>query len=223
MIARRGIQSPGPAARDQYILEGMSNMADPARAPLERFTYGDYRRWPDDERWELIDGMAWSMSPAPKRRHQSLAGTIFSDLANFLRAKPCKVYISPFDVLLPDGEEPDDDVDSVVQPDVVVFCDRSKLTEAGARGAPDLVVEILSPSTSKKDQHEKLSLYERHGVREYWVVDPGNRSIRVLHLGLDRRFDQGELRAPLDDESPIASRVLDGFAVDPKELFASMD
>ncbi|MDP3178977.1 MAG: Uma2 family endonuclease, partial [Spirochaetaceae bacterium] len=102
--------------------------------------------------------------------------------------KHCEAYIAPFDVLLPDGEEADDDVDSVVQPDIVVFCDRSKLTEADARGAPDLVVEILSPSTSKKDQHEKLSLYEKHGVREYWVVDPGNRSIRVLSLSAERCF-----------------------------------
>jgi Uma2 family endonuclease len=111
----------------------------------------------------------------------------------------------------------------VAQPDIVVYCDRSKLTEAGARGAPDLVVEILSPSTSKKDLNEKFDLYERHGVREYWVVDPGNESIQVWRSRPDGGFDPGELRDMMRDPSPIASKVLEGFAVDPKELFTDLD
>ena len=172
---------------------------------------------------ELIEGQAWAMSPAPMRQHQKLSHSLTLLFGNFLKGKPCEAYEAPFDVLLPAGDEPDDEVDTVVQPDLVVICDKSKLTVAGARGAPDLVVEILSPSTQKKDLNEKFRLYERQGVREYWVVDPGNRSIQVWHLGEDGRYDDGELRDPLRDYDAISSRVLEGFAIEPKGLFAEMD
>ena len=157
-------------------------MGDPASAPDERFTYRHYRSWPDDERWELIDGRAWAMSPAPLRSHQKLSGRLFHRLSAYLEGKPCEVYAAPFDVLLPAGDEPDDEVDSVVQPDLVVVCDKSKLTRAGARGAPDLVVEILSPSSSRKDQREKFELYQSRGVREYWVLDPAGEWLCVYRL-----------------------------------------
>lgn len=199
-------------------------MGDPNRAPRERFTYRHYKTWPDAERWELIEGQAWNMSPAPNRPHQRLQRKLGGAIDRFLEGKPCELYYAPFDVLLPDGKEEDDEVDTVVQPDILVYCDRSKLTEAGARGAPDLVVEILSPSTAKKDQHDKFSLYERHGVREYWIVDPEGRWLCVYRLerGPDGkpRFDRGELRERLRDYSPIASRVLEGLEIDPERIFA---
>jgi Uma2 family endonuclease len=198
-------------------------MGNPTLAPEERFTYRHYRSWPDEERWELIDGHAWAMSPAPMTRHQELSGNLSREIGNFLKGKPCRVFTAPFDVLLPKGDEADDDVDTVVQPDISVFCDRSKITKRGARGAPDLVVEILSPSTSKKDMNDKFGLYESRGVREYWVVDPAALSIWVYRLAKPGRFDEGELRDGLHDESPIASRVLEGFVVDPKELFADLE
>jgi len=201
-------------------------MGNPSLAPRELFTYRHYKTWPDCERWELIEGHAWAMSPAPLRRHQELVWKLSSLLDAYLKGKPCKGFTSPFDVLLPAGDEADDEVDTVVQPDLVVYCDRSKLTEAGARGAPDLVVEILSPSTSKKDQREKFNLYERHGVREYWIVDPAGEWLCVYRLGSgasDRQgFDEGELRERLRDYSPIASRALEGFVVDPGELFSGV-
>ena len=159
---------------------GMERMGNPALAPSEHFTYRHYKTWPDSERWELIDGQAWNMSPAPLRRHQELQHRLALRIGNFLTDKPCKVYEAPFDVLLPAGDEADDEVDSVVQPDLVVFCDRSKLTERGARCAPDLVVEILSPSTSRKDLNEKFRLYERQGVRGIL----GRRSCRLEPPGL---------------------------------------
>jgi Uma2 family endonuclease len=198
-------------------------MGNPALAPEERFTYRHYRSWPDEERWELIDGHAWAMSPAPMTRHQELSGNLSREIGNFLKGKPCRVFTAPFDVLFPKGDEADDDVDTVVQPDISVFCDRTKITKRGARGAPDLVVEILSPSTSKKDMNDKFALYESRGVREYWIVDPAALSIWVYRLAKPGRFDSGELRDSLHDESPIASLVLEGFVVDPKELFAEMD
>jgi len=199
-------------------------MGNPALAPDERFTYRHYKTWPDSERWELIEGQAWAMSPAPNRLHQELTGKLYRKLGNYLEGRPCKVYISPFDVLLPEDEaEDDDEVDTVVQPDILVFCDRSKLTQAGARGAPDLAVEVLSPWTSKKDLNEKFRLYERQGVREYWVIDPAAWSLWVYRLERPGRFDPGELRTRHGDTSPIASTVLEGFAVDPRELFADLD
>jgi len=201
----------------------MERMGNPALEPNERFTYRNYRTWPDSERWELIGGRAWAMSPAPRLRHQEVLGRLFSDMKVFLRTRPCRVFIAPFDVLFPEGDEPDDEIDTVVQPDIVVFCDKSKLTEAGARGAPDLAIEILSPSTSKKDQHEKFELYESHGVREYWVVDPAAWSMWMYRLAKPSRFDEGELRDRLGDISPIVSSVLEGFAVNPAELFADLD
>jgi len=198
-------------------------MGNPALTPDERFTYRNYRTWPDSERWELIDGHAWAMSPAPKSRHQALVWKLSSLLYNFLKGKPCKAYPAPFDVLLPWENEADDEVATIVQPDISVFCDKSRITERGARGAPDLVVEILSPSTSKRDQNEKFALYERSAVREYWIVDSAAWSIWIYRLAPSGRYDKGELRERLGDISAIASSVLEGFVVDPVELFADLD
>jgi Uma2 family endonuclease len=201
----------------------MERMGDPAQTPHEKFTYRQYLTWPDSERWELIEGQAWSMSPAPRRLHQEISWRVSNLLSTFLEGHPCKAYQAPFDVLLPAGDEDDEEVDSVVQPDVVVYCDRSKLTDAGARGAPDLAVEILSPSTSKKDLHEKFDLYQKHGVREYWVIDPGNVALQVWRLTAIGKYDEGELRQHGRDFSPIASHVLEGFSIDPEKLFADLD
>ena len=198
-------------------------MGNPALEPKERFTYRHYRTWPDEERWELIDGQAWAMSPAPLTRHQRLSRGFFALLANFLAGKPCEAFYAPFDVLLPEGDEDDDEVETVVQPDIVVYCDRTKLTRAGARGAPDLAVEILSPSTSRKDQKEKFDLYENRGVREYWVLDPAGLWLCRYVRGPDGRFDEGELREPAREYGSISSTVLEGLAIEPGKLFADLE
>jgi Uma2 family endonuclease len=201
----------------------MERLGNPAIERGARFTYRQYRTWPDDERWELIDGVAWCMSPAPLTRHQIIAGRLYAEMAAFLRGRSCRVFIAPFDVLLPKARESDDDVDTVVQPDISVFCDRSKITERGARGAPDLVVEVLSPSTSRIDQNEKFRLFERVGVREYWVVDPGFRALCVYRRGADGRFYEGDAREPEREYTSIASTVLEGFSIEPAEVFADLD
>ena len=193
-------------------------MADPARTLEGRFTYGQYREWPDDERWELINGEAWAMS-SPTEWHQILLVRLIRKFGDFLDNKPCRFLPAPFDVLFPKGSEADDEVDTVVQPDIVVFCDRSKLREPNARGAPDLVVEILSPSTSRKDLNEKFRLYERGGVREYWVVDPFAASLCIFRPGAEGRFDRGELRESFGNMGKIDSKVLEGFSIDPANLF----
>ena len=151
----------------------------------ERFTYGDYLSWDDGERWELIDGVPYNMSPAPRRLHQLALVDLIRQFTVFLQGKPCQVYPAPFDVRLPEADEHDDLVATVVQPDLSVICDRGKLDDAGCRGAPDLIIEILSPGTAGKDLKVKFSRYERAGVREYWIVDPLGKTVQVYCLGLN--------------------------------------
>ena len=122
----------------------------------ERFTYGDYVTWDDDERWELIDGVPYNMSPAPRVRHQAISRELLAEFVLYLRGKSCQVFAAPFDVRLPESDERDDLVETVVQPDLSVICDRGKLDDAGCRGAPDLIVEILSPGTAHKDLKVKF-------------------------------------------------------------------
>jgi Uma2 family endonuclease len=150
-------------------------MGSTAEKIEKRFTYAEYRKWDDSERWELIDGVPYNMTPAPTTRHQSILTKLVSRIDAFLAGKTCKPFVAPTDVVF--------DEYNVVQPDLLVVCDLSKITEANIQGAPDLVVEILSPATSRKDRREKMALYERFGVREYIVIDPANETVeRFVHV-----------------------------------------
>ena len=171
--------------------------------PAERegsFTYADYLTWSDEERWELFEGTAFDMTPAPTVRHQQILGRLHLEIGSVLRDSPCQVLLAPLDVRLPEGSATADDViRSVVQPDLLVTCAPSeKLDKAGCLGAPDLVVEILSPSTAFKDQTAKLTLYEKHGVKEYWIVNPVRETVLVYRLeengtyGKPEEFRKGE-------------------------------
>lgn len=184
-----------------------------APLPPPSYTYANYRLWQGEERWELIGGEAFLMSPAPGTRHQEVAGELHRQLANFLLGKSCQVLPAPIDVLLPHGEEDDEQVDTVVQPDLVVVCDRAKITKKGIRGAPDWVIEILSPSTATRDQVVKLKLYEQSGVHEYWLVDPDEGWILVY-----RRQGQGFGEPSLYRQGTLGSSVLPGFELDRKHL-----
>jgi len=161
-------------------------MGLPAKKIEEKFTYKDYLTWPDEERWELIDGVAYDMSPAPLRRHQGVVLEIASQFHNYLKDKPCHVYIAPFDVRLSDVDEVDEEIETVVQPDIVVICDKNKLDDRGAKGAPDVIIEILSPSTAKKDFITKRYLYEKHKVQQYWIVDPQTEEVAIFKLENDK-------------------------------------
>jgi Uma2 family endonuclease len=165
----------------------------------ERFTYGDYLTWDDDERWELIDGSPYNMSPAPTVAHQLILGELYFQFSAWLKDKRCRPYLAPFDVRLPEAGESDDQVETVVQPDLSIICDKLKVDKAGCRGAPDLVVEILSPGTARKDLTVKFARYERAGVREYWIVDPEGKTVRVFMLGPDGRY--GRPQAFVDGDS----------------------
>jgi Uma2 family endonuclease len=119
------------------------------------------------------------MSPAPTRRHQDIVVALSRQIATFLRTHTCRVYTAPFDVRLPRGGEADDLVESVVQPDISVMCDQEKPDDAGCRGAPDWIIEVLSPGKAAKDQIEKRELYQRHGVKEYWLVQPLDQTLTI--------------------------------------------
>ncbi|WP_454455105.1 Uma2 family endonuclease [Thauera phenylacetica] len=175
----------------------------------KHYTYADYLTWPDDARYELIDGEAFLMPPAPLVEHQEVAGEVFRQLANQLDGQPCRPYIAPVDVRLPRKDEADAAIDTVVQPDVLVVCDPSKIDRRGVRGAPDWLLEVLSPSTAAHDQIAKRRTYERAGVREYWLVHPGDRTLTVYVL------ENGQYGRPeiyeLKDATPIG--VLPGVSI----------
>ncbi len=129
-----------------------------------RFTYNDYLNWLEDERWEVIDGEAYNMSPAPKVKHQRIVSLLDRKLSEKVEDKGCSLFIAPTDVVL--------DEYNIVQPDVFVVCEKNRITEDNIQGAPDLIIEVVSPSTELKDRREKKILYERSGVKEYIIVFP---------------------------------------------------
>ncbi len=174
------------------------------------YTFKDYLSWKFSERVELLKGYIAKMSPAPTSKHQEISSNLHGGLWSFLQKKPCKVVAAPFDVYLPsikgDGE-------TVVQPDLCVICDTSKIKKQGCIGAPDLVIEILSLGNSRKEMGIKYQIYEQAGVREYWVVFPYEQVIQqyVLHEG---KFQTIPLA-----ENNVKSLVLEGFEVDMDTIF----
>ena len=139
----------------------------------ERYTYADYLTWPDTPRYELIDGKAYAMAAAPSVRHQDVAGRLYAHILAKLDGTSCRPFIAPLDVRLPKHpNDRDGETDRVVQPDILVVCDPDKIDERGVVGAPDWIIEILSPGSASYDQITKRALYERVGVREYWVIHP---------------------------------------------------
>ncbi|GEN35063.1 Uma2 family endonuclease [Aneurinibacillus danicus] len=181
-----------------------------------RYTYADYLNWTNDERWELVDGVPYAMSPAPSRKHQEVLGELSRQFANYLVGKPCRSYIAPFDVRLFAEDKSDEQIVNVVQPDLTVVCDDSKLDDRGCKGTPDLVVEILSPATGKQDRWLKYKLYERVGVKEYWIVDPLLQTVEVFILDDERYILSGVfgnkdmLRVTLFEDLEIDLRLVFG-------------
>jgi Uma2 family endonuclease len=198
----------------------VKKVGDPVVKEDRTYRYGDYKGWPEDERWELIDGVAYDMSPAPSTAHQAISMELGSAISTFLGNRGCQVFAAPIDVLLADAPgQADDDVTSVVQPDIVVICDPAKIKPHGCVGAPDWVIEILSPYTSRRDLAEKFTLYERHGVREYWIIDPGNRFVHVYILGENRKYPKPKLHV---GKVIVTSTVCPGFELNLEDLFAAI-
>ena len=153
----------------------------------KRYSYAQYLTWQVQERLELIKGKIFKMTPAPARRHQGVSLELSTQIRNYVRDNGCKVYTAPFDVRFPTGNT-DQDTFTVVQPDISVICDKNKLDDRGCVGAPDLIIEILSPSTGAKDATIKFDLYEEQGVREYWMVYPGEHLLDVFVLNENCKY-----------------------------------
>ena len=184
--------------------------------PEATYSYSDYLKWSFEERVELIKGKVFRMSPAPNRAHQQLSGRIFLTIGNFLNQQPCEVYAAPFDVRLPKSSgDPDQEIYTVVQPDLCVICDPTKLDDAGCNGAPDLIIEILSPLSAAKDLKNKFELYEENAVKEYWIVYPSEQFMEIFRLengkyGKPVRFVKGD---------SVQSEVLSGLEIEVSEIF----
>jgi Uma2 family endonuclease len=184
----------------------------------KRYSYADYITWMDDVRRELINGFIYLMS-APVRLHARITSKLNTMIDNFIIKKKgkCQIYHAPFDVRFPkDGSKEDDKIYNVVQPDICVICDLSKLDDKGCIGAPDLIVEVLSPSTLKYDWNYKFNLYETAGVREYWIVDPKAKMANVFLLQPDGKYDLGTVYE-CNQKAPV--RIFEGLEIDLNELF----
>jgi len=188
-------------------------------AGRKNFTYNDYLNWPDDVRAEIINGIAYMMSQ-PLTIHQRALVQLSRHFSNFLEGKSCEVFIAPFGVRLFPKEDRTDD--TVLEPDLVVVCDPSKIDEHGCNGAPDLVIEILSPSTRRKDRSIKRELYQKAKVREYWIVSPDDCEVEV-HI-----FENNTIKiyGKNENETPDDSRLseiipvfaLPGLEIDLKRI-----
>lgn len=174
----------------------------------KRYSYADYFKWKFEERVELIKGFIHKMSPAPAPRHQRVARGLVRYFDRYFKGKTCEMFFAPFDVRLPDTKKMVDDelVFTVVQPDICVICDPDKIDNRGCIGAPDLVIEILSPGNTKKEMGIKFDLYEENGVKEYWLVEPTENVIYVYVLengrfkGLKPFIEDDEISSPLFPE-----------------------
>ena len=172
-----------------------------------KWTYADYLTWDDDQRWEIIDGEAYAMTPAPLIRHQRISMNISSVMAAFFRGKSCIPFYAPTDVVF--------DETNVVQPDLMVVCDRSKITERCIEGAPDLIIEILSPSTNLRDRRLKKTLYERFGVKEYLIVDPAAETVD-RYLLVDGRYGAPDI---FNWDEPLPLHLFPDLTLDLWEVF----
>jgi len=187
----------------------------------KRYTYVDYLTWMDDKRRELYDGFIKLMTPAPSTEHQRVSANLVGILWNFLRDKKCEVYHAPSDVRLPKNSNKDDEIIyTVVQPDLYVICDLSKLDSRGCLGAPDFVIEIVSAKNSKRDVKDKFEIYQEHGVREYWIVNPNDENVTVFVLDEKGKFQFSGMYAG-DDKIPV--NIFDGdLSIDLTEVFIDL-
>ena len=184
----------------------------------KQYTYADYLTWQFEDRLELIKGWIYKMSPAPKRKHQSVSGNLFFDMKSYFNRCGCKIYEASFDVRLKKNKGTDSDVDTIVQPDISVFCDLTKLDDRGAIDAPDLVVEITSESTMKRDYNDKFNIYEANGVQEYWIVNPDSESIEVFK-SVNNTFESISVFTAFDGYTEVTSVLFPDLTVNLVEVF----
>lgn len=199
--------------------ENENLLKEPSTSYTGKYSYADYLTWELDEMVEIINGRLFKMTPAPGRLHQKVALKLGSSLLQFLKEKTCEVYLAPFDVRLPKTSIKNEEIYTVVQPDICVICDKDKLDNAGCLGAPDLIVEILSPGNNKKELEHKYEVYQESGVEEYWIIQPIEQTLLIYTLQ-NGRYVSSRLMTSGD---VVTSSVLTGFNLDLEEFFKDMD
>ncbi len=181
------------------------------------YSYADYIKWQFDERIELLRGKIARMLPAPNVNHQRVSGNLFVNIYNQLHKRDCQLFSAPFDVRLYNRKKSvksSQEIYSVVQPDICVVCDSSKLDQQGCNGAPELIIEILSPGNSRREMKDKFDLYQEAGVQEYWLVQPQEEVVLVYSLN-----EQGQyigLRPAVD---MVVSPLFPDLGIDLAKIF----
>ena len=181
------------------------------------YSYADYLTWQFQEKLELIKGKIFKMSPAPSTNHQRISRKLTGIMLSAFKKHSCELFVAPFDVRLIDKRKSslDQDIFTVVQPDLCVICDETKIDERGAIGAPDLVIEILSPGNSNKEMKYKFDLYEEAGVLEYWIVNPADKTVFIYVL----KENQFIGMHPLIEEDTMQSRLFPDLDFQLAEIF----
>ena len=199
---------------------GKKNTFNEPDAEYGTYSYADYLTWQMEEVVELIKGKIFKKAAAaPKRIHQRISIKLAAKLYYFLEGQPCQVYDAPFDVRFPTSSKEDREIYNVVQPDICVICDPEKLDDRGCIGAPDLIVEILSPGNSKTELKHKFELYESNGVREYWIIHAETQDLLIYTLTNGKYvpsilFTSGHV---------VESKVISGFKLDLEEFFGDIE
>ncbi|MDO4228191.1 MAG: Uma2 family endonuclease [Capnocytophaga sp.] len=180
------------------------------------YTYADYLLWKLKERVELFRGKIFAMSPAPSTKHQRISKNLNGELYLFFKGKTCQLFAAPFDVRLPKQSKKNEQIYTVVQPDLCIICEPNKLDERGCIGAPDLIIEILSPGNSKKEMKDKFELYQEAGVREYWIVHPADENILIFVL------ENGKYHSlpPIVRGDKANSAIFSNLIIDTEDIFS---
>lgn len=182
----------------------------------KEYTYADYAKWAIEERLEIIKGKVFTMSPAPGSLHQRISQRLSLKVGNYLAGKSCEIFSAPFDVRLPRLTLKEREIITVVQPDICIICDPNKIDDKGCLGAPDIIVEILSPGNNKKELQNKYDVYEEASVLEYWIIHPQEKTFLKYTL-VDNVFQPSRLLT-IGDE--VNTPILPGFTLSLDELFA---
>ena len=185
----------------------------------EKYTYADYLTWPEGERWEIFDGIPY-LQAAPSWQHQAVSGNIFGQFYENLKGNSCQVFAAPFDLCIPEFGEKDEEISNIItQPDIVVICDKSKLRKTGFFGVPELIIEIISPSTARTDKIIKFNKFEKAGVKEYWIVEPEQKIVSVFVLQDNNRYGRPDV---FSEEDQIKVSIFPDLTIDLKPVFAGI-
>jgi len=184
----------------------------------QKYSYADYLTWDECERWEIIDGTP-HMQAAPTWQHQAISGELYRQISTYFINKPCRAFIAPFDLCLAELSENDNKINNVVQPDIVIVCDESKLKKTGYFGVPTLIIEVVSPATLRRDRVLKFNMYEKAGVKEYWIVEPEGKFINVFTLQENKKYGRPETYT---EENKIQISIFPDLIIDLNIVFANL-